>query len=146
MKMKRSKNRISKILCGLMAAMALCSAGMMTVSASNYHDTNFGFHFNRGYNRTEARAKEDATSAFMNCKWADNTVYDARVYASPDLTGTPFDVSGGHVYRFTQGTHGYLINYAYETAQQYGTDCYALIQGERISGTFANGTWSPDSI
>lgn len=45
-----------------------------------------------------------------------------------------------------RGSHGYLVNYAYETAQQYGTDCYALIRAERISGGDASGAWSPDSI
>lgn len=143
--MKRSKNRMSKILCGLMAAMALCSVGMMTVSASNYHDTIFSYNFNRGYYKTDFRAKEDATSAFMYCKEGDAT-YNARVYASPDLTGAPFDVSGGYVYQFSAGSHGYLVNFAYETAQQYGTDCYAAIFSDRIKGNLASGTWSPDSI
>ena len=134
------KNKVVKKLTALvMSAMVIGSIGVVTAEASNWVDSNYSYDFSTKPDRTPVREKQDASSCYMSCYYAQGT-YKAQVVSV--VNGLNVDCAGGNYYTFRTGTTHYLTNYVYENGYRNA----AIFAIPEDAGKTATGVWSPDSI
>lgn len=153
--MKKSK----RFFAALLAVMLISALTVIPASAAgsdiqpynNHTDTKFHFRFAGSNWVTPFREKEDESSVYMNCEYAD-AEYTARVEACKN-GGFPssgkVDVSHGYRYSFETDTVHFMLSWAkeYGDKQKWPTT-YAGVVGipSKTSAYDAIGLWSPDSI
>lgn len=131
-----------KITTFILSAITVAALGSMTAYANNYPDSPYNFTFNTASNQTAFRPKQDDSSSYMRCEYAQRA-YTAHVISRSTQTGANVDCSYGHTYQFNTGSKHFMINSVWETGYREG----AIYATRNFGYSYnANGQWSPDSI
>lgn len=103
---------------------------------------DYNFTFNTASNQTAFRPKQDDSSSYMRCEYAQRA-YTAHVISRSTQTGANVDCSYGHTYQFNTGSKYFMINSVWESGYREGGIYATRNYGYSYN---ANGKWSPDSI